>query len=102
MGGLFRVSASIAQHNETAQWTITVRLVVYAAAVLGTLPSCWLSCQQEHKRLPWPRSELLHWGVHTHFKPPRCRTQPYCNDAIQPASPLLCPERMQCNESALW
>ena len=32
------MSASITQHNETARWTIAVRLVVYAAAVLGPLP----------------------------------------------------------------
>ena len=78
------MSVSIAQHNETAKWTITARLMVYAAAVPGALPSCWLSRQQEHKRLPWPRYELLCWGARTHLRPPRCRIPPYFNDFIQP------------------
>jgi len=67
------VSASIGQHNEIAKWTIAVRLVVYAAAVLGSLPSCWLARQQEHKRMPWPYYKLLRWGARTHLRPSRCR-----------------------------
>jgi len=95
-------SASIGQHNEIARWISAVGLVVYAAAVLGTLPSCWLSCQQEHKRLPWPRYKLLRWGARTHLKLSQCRIPPYFNDFIQLDSHLLDPERMQCHESALW
>ena len=95
-------SASIGQHNEIARWISAIGLVVYAAAVLGTLPSCRLSCQQEHKRLPWPRYKLLRWGARTHLKLSQCRIPPYFNDFIQLDSHLLDPERMQCHESALW
>ena len=95
-------SVGIGQHNEIARRISAVGLVVYADAVLGTLASCWLSYQQEHKRLPWPRYKLLRWGVRTHFKLSRCRIPPYFNDFIQLDSHLLDPERRQCNESALW
>jgi hypothetical protein len=96
------VFGSVAQPNETAKWTIAVRLMVYAAAVPGALPSSWLSRQQEHKRLPWPRYELLRWGARTHVRPSRGRILPHFNDFIQPDKYLLDPERMLCNGSALW
>ena len=96
------MSISIAQHNETARWTIAVRLMVYAAAVPGVLPSCWLLRQQKHKRLPWPRYELLRWGARTHLRPSWCRISPHFNDFIQPDRYLLGSERMQCHGSALW